>query len=105
MATKKKGAVRNKRAPARNKMKNAKPENYFILVTGSPMKNLKELVAQLSDMPDWVFVHHVNTSRNDFSNWIRDVLKEEDLAEDILKISTSKEMEYQILRFIVKKYI
>src|SRR3989344_2290179 len=64
----------------------AKPENYFILITGVPLKNLRELANSLETMNDWVFSHHVNDARNDFSNWMKEILKEDVLSEEIRHI-------------------
>jgi hypothetical protein len=84
---------------------NAKPEHYFILVTGVPLKNLKELANSLENMNDWVFSHHVNDSRNDFSNWIKDILGENELAEEIKSMKNIRQMEARILKHLVNKYL
>jgi len=87
-----------------NRLVSAKPEHYFILVTGVPLKSLKELVNSFETMNDWVFNHHVNESRNDFSNWIKDILKLEDLSTEIKEIRNIREMELKILKYIVNEY-
>jgi len=89
----------------RKKPKTAKPEKFFVLVTGVPIKNLKELVNNLETMNDWVFNHHVNDTRNDFSSWIKDVLDEEVLAKEIKDIRNIKEMENKILKYLVNTYL
>ena len=86
-------------------IRDAKPENYFVLVTGVPLKNLKELANKLEHMNDWVFRHHVNHERNDFSNWIRYVLKEDELAEEIEDIYDKQIMEVMIFKYIVNNYM
>ncbi len=83
----------------------AKPEHYFILVTGVPLKNLKELANSFETMADWVFIHHVNDARNDFAAWINDILKESELAEELKMIKNIREMELKILKHLVSKYI
>jgi hypothetical protein len=83
----------------------AKPEHYFILVTGIPLKNLKDLANTLETMNEWTFNHHVNDSRNDFSSWIKEILKEDDLSEEIKQIRNIKDMEIKILKHLVTKYI
>jgi hypothetical protein len=88
----------------RKKPVTAKPENYFVLVTGVPLKNLKELANALENMNDWVFHHHVNESRNDFSSWIKGILKEDELAEEVKSLN-SKDMEIRILQHLVNKYL
>jgi hypothetical protein len=83
----------------------AKPEHYFMLVTGIPLKNLKDLASSLETMNEWAFNHHVNDSRNDFSNWIKEILKEDELSEEIRQIRDIKEMEIKILKHLVTKYL
>ncbi|MBD3204483.1 hypothetical protein GF327_09405 [Candidatus Woesearchaeota archaeon] len=95
----------SKKKNSSKKLKNAKPDNYFILVTGALLKNLKELAHSFDTMNKWVFDHHVNEQRNDFSTWIRDILKEEDLAEEIRYIRDMKEMQVLIYKYIVNKYL
>ncbi|MFH2020140.1 MAG: DUF5752 family protein [archaeon] len=95
----------NAKAPLKNKPKNASPENYFILVTGVPVKNLKELANSFESMNDWVFNHHVNESRNDFAAWMHDILSEEELAQEISLIKEMKDMEHRILKHMVNKYL
>jgi outer membrane protein assembly factor BamA len=50
---------------------------------------MKELAKGLVTMSDEVFAHHANLERNDFSNWVRDVIKDEKLANDLAS-ATSK---------------
>ena len=83
----------------------AKPENYFILVTGVPLKNLKELANSIETMNDWVFNHHVNDTRNDFSTWVKDILKEDELAEEIRQLRNMRDVELRILKHLVIKYL
>ncbi len=83
----------------------AKPENYFILITGVPLKNLKELANSLETMNEWVFNHHVNEARNDFSNWVKDILNEKELAEEMKLIKNMKDMEIKILKHLATKYL
>ncbi|MEM3374755.1 MAG: DUF5752 family protein [Candidatus Woesearchaeota archaeon] len=87
------------------KIKDAKPEHYFILATGVPLKNIKELALALQTMDEWVFNHHVNEHRNDFSNWIKDIFNEDALAEELKEIKTIKETELKLLRYLVSKYL
>ncbi|MEM4398078.1 MAG: DUF5752 family protein, partial [Candidatus Woesearchaeota archaeon] len=87
------------------KIMDAKPEHYFILVTGVPLKNIKELALALQTMDEWVFHHHVNHERNDFSNWIKDIFNEDALAEELREIKNIHETEKKLLRHLVSKYL
>jgi hypothetical protein len=98
-------AQKKRKAIKQAKPTNAKPEHYFILITGVPLKNLKDLANSLETMNDWVFSHHVNDARNDFSSWISHVLKEEELSEEIMPIRNTKDMEIRILKHLVTKYV
>lgn len=105
MAKKRKTTSKTKSRSELKKPKTAKPENYFILVTGVPLKNLKELALACETMNDWVFNHHVNDSRNDFSSWIQHVLNEEELAEEIKLAHNPRDLEVIILRYLANKYL
>jgi len=62
---------------------NVHPDFNFKIKNGGEFKNLRELVKALDGMDDKIFQHHVNNKSNDFSNWIKDILKDEDLAEEL----------------------
>ncbi|MBN2368326.1 hypothetical protein JXC34_04865 [Candidatus Woesearchaeota archaeon] len=98
--------IKKRTANQKSKMPvNARPENYFILITGVPLKNLKELGNALETMNGWVFSHHVNESRNDFSSWVQSVLNEEELAEEIKNLKNMKDMEMRIFKHLVNRYL
>ncbi len=67
-------------------------ENYFFLIDGRKLKNLKELYNSLSEMEDSVFNHHVNEERNDFTNWIMYVFNNESLANKVQNAKTKTEL-------------
>ncbi len=55
------------------------------------IKNLTELVDCLTNMTEEVFRHHVTSEKNDFSNWVRDVLDDERLASKLKNVSNPSE--------------
>ena len=63
------------------------PAQYFYVNNGSVLHNLTDLLGELRTMDDFTFQHHVNAEKNDFSNWTRDILKNNALAK---KIASSK---------------
>lgn len=77
--------------------KNVAPDQVFYLSNGKVLNNLKELYHEMGQMPDDVFFHHVNTERNDFSTWVRDVMGEKALSAKITKAATPVMMK-EVLR-------
>jgi HD superfamily phosphohydrolase len=65
-------------------------EHKFWLVSGGELKNLEELSMALEQMPDDVFLHHVNESKNDFGEWVKNVIKDEELSDTMFKIKTKE---------------
>lgn len=55
-------------------------DKRFFVCDGSIIKNLKELGVVLKNMSDETFGYHVNEEKNDFSNWVKDVIGDEELA-------------------------
>ena len=78
------------------------PENYFRVANGTIVKNLKELDMAIENMGDETFNCHVNDVRNDCANWIRDVLKDEKLANYLLQTKERCRIQLLILRRIVE---
>lgn len=60
----------------------------FFCSDGCIDRNLAELSTCLAHMSQNVFNHHVNDTKNDFSTWIRDVLGDTTLADELL-VTTS----------------
>jgi len=58
---------------------------HFWCHDGKLIKNLGELEKALNDMSDETFHYHSGEGRNDFSNWIRDVVEDDKLANDLSK--------------------
>jgi hypothetical protein len=78
------------------------PENYFRVANGIVVKNLKELDKAIENMGDETFKCHVSEVRNDFSNWIREVIKDEKLADELLHTKDRYRTQLLILRRIVE---
>ncbi len=77
------------KAPAEKFLVKVPEEYVFWGRDGTVFRDMKELAEGLAAMSDDVFAHHVNAEKNDFSNWVRDVIKDEKLASD-LALATSK---------------
>jgi len=81
----------------------APEEKVFFLADGRRLKNLMELIDAFENMGDEVFRHHVNEAKNDFSKWINDVFKDEELADDMKKVENKVQAEIKMLKHIVKE--
>lgn len=75
-------------------------ENAFYLRSGKSARNLKELLAGVKAMGNSEYNHHVNSEKNDFSNWVNDVLKKPQLAKKIRQAKTKAEL-VKLLEFEV----
>ncbi len=66
---------------------------HFYVRDGRILKNLQELRAHLKgEMSDETFSYHCNSEKNDFANWIRDVIGDRKLATRIKRVRTRKTM-------------
>jgi len=69
-------------------LSDVKPEQCFWVHNGPIVRNLYELEKAMGHMDNGTFMHHAYNSRNDFANWVRDILKDGELAEDMLKVKS-----------------
>jgi len=77
-----------------------KPDKYFWLSNGKPIKDLNELSEVLKTIPKEVFENHVTKDKNDFSNWIKDVLKSDSLAKEIKDAKTAEKMQKYVDEYL-----
>jgi len=63
---------------------------HFYLANGTQIKSVKGLIDALDTMDDATFTSHVNSGKNDFAEWIRVVLNNNTLA-DQMRSQTTKE--------------
>lgn len=82
---------------AKRYMGSVAPEQCFWINNGPILKNLEELAAALPDISNESFHHHVNKEKNDFSNWISDIIGDKKLANELLS-SKSKDSMLKKLR-------
>ena len=60
------------------------PEQFtFRCRDGGMFWNLRDLARAVSSMPEDVFTFHVNDQKNDFANWIADVIGDRSLAREL----------------------
>jgi len=66
------------------------PNHEFNIHMGTSIKNLHELADALEIMDENTFKHHVTKGKNDFSNWVKDIIEDVELSKDLLKAKTRK---------------
>jgi hypothetical protein len=77
--------VKINKEEANRRLGDVPDEKHFWCHDGKLLKNLEELEKALIDMSDEIFHYHLGEGRNDFSNWIRDVVGDNRLANDLSK--------------------
>ena len=60
-------------------------EHVFRCHDGLILQGMKELGNALNSTADETYVFHANTENNDFTNWVRDIIKDDMLAKDLQK--------------------
>jgi len=60
------------------------PEEYvFLCHDGRVFRDMKELAEGLIAMSNETFAFHSSFEKHDFSNWVRDIIKDEKLASEL----------------------
>jgi len=84
MATKHRTAVKKGHKSNRRKILSDVPKDQaFYCCDGQTLLNLVALANALQQMSDEVYAYHANGEKNDFCNWIADVVTDEELAEEL----------------------
>jgi hypothetical protein len=78
----------DKAEEAKRLLSDVDPQKAFWLYGGKVLRNLNELSESLKSMTEEVFKYHVNKEKNDFANWINDVIGDIDLTKDLRKLKT-----------------
>ncbi len=82
----------NSKEDALKILSDVNPKHNFGVCDGNILKNINDLLSVLKKMNKNVFQAHVNKEKNDFANWINDIIKDEKLAKDISKTKEKKEV-------------
>jgi len=72
-------------------------EQSFHLSNGKVLRSFIELVDYVKEMPGDVYSYHVNDLKNDFANWIKDVINEPKLAKSLIRIKKQETFAKKIL--------
>ncbi len=75
-------------------------DKHFYGRDGRVLKNLVELYAFVKGCGDDTLRHHVDGSKNDFANWVRGVIGDEELAEKLENCVIRQPMQYRLLKRI-----
>lgn len=70
---------------------------------GQILSNLADLSFAIGSMDDSIFLHHVNDERNDFADWVEQVLGDEECAK-ALRRSGKKSQAQKIVDLHLSKY-
>jgi hypothetical protein len=68
---------------------NVPEEHVFRCFDGRTFRSMGELSEAFTSMSEETFSFHANPDNNDFSSWVRDIIKDEKLARDLAKSITS----------------
>lgn len=77
--------VKISKEEARRRLGDAPDEKRFWCHDGKSIRSLDELGTALNDMSDEIFHYHSGEQRKDFSKWVREVVGDEKLANDLSK--------------------
>jgi hypothetical protein len=72
----------------RMRLEDVPGDKVFWCSDGKVIKNLKELASALKEMTEEIYLRHANGEKNDFSNWVRDVIGDVTLAYQLKKAKT-----------------
>ncbi|MEK6974174.1 MAG: hypothetical protein AABW41_02995 [Nanoarchaeota archaeon] len=75
---------RTKKQEAARILQNVPGESVFWAKNGAVLRNVEDLALNIGAMSNEQYSHHVNYEKNDFSSWLREVVKDEILAKDIM---------------------
>lgn len=77
-------------------------EACFFVYESGPICSLSDLVASLKTMPGSTYLYHANQEKNDFANWVRVTLGDDQLSDE-LKKAKNIERAIKIVNFRIKE--
>ncbi len=60
-------------------------EHLFWCHDGRVFRDMSDLARALDTMSEEVFSYHANVEKNDFANWVRDVIGDQQLADELVR--------------------
>jgi hypothetical protein len=81
-----------KKALSQKVLADCRPDWAFWVCNGQVLRNIHELASAIENMNDGTFFYHVNdeNNKNDFAQWILDVIQDGELAHKLKKIRNRK---------------
>ena len=76
------------KATASKRLADVPPEKQFWCADGQCLPNLSALETALRQISDATFRYHSNETKSDFNHWVRDVIGDDKLANDLQKSHT-----------------
>ncbi|MEK6946644.1 MAG: hypothetical protein AABX32_03470 [Nanoarchaeota archaeon] len=83
---------RTSKEDAKNILSNVPEDKVFWLNNGGVLRNLQELSSALADISEETFGYYVNNEKNDFKNWVNDVIGDKKLADEIAKTKSKEHL-------------
>lgn len=80
-----------------------KPEKQFWLDQNARISGLYGFLKELNDMSNVEFKNIIKNRKEELLNWIKDILKEENLAEELKNVDDKKQMQNIIMTYLLKK--
>jgi len=66
---------------------------YFYVCDGEVLKSVEDLAGSLEhQMSDDTFRYHCNTEKNDFANWVSEIIGDKKLSKTIAKAKSKEAM-------------
>jgi len=76
---------------AERRLADVPDQHVFWCHDGQVFHNLRELKDALEMMSDEAYAYHANKEKNDFSNWIKDIIGDDKLARDLTRASDRRQ--------------
>src|SRR3989344_4354227 len=98
MAKKQKAEDKKNEIVEKKLLSTAPEQHHFFVADGTRIGNLPQLVGALETMHEDTYNFHANSERNDFSNWVRDIFQDDELAESLKTIATKTEAQLVVAK-------
>ena len=69
-------------------LKDVSGDKVFWCHDGRVVRNMAELANALKEMPNDVFEYHLNSEKNDFSTWVREVIGDTALSGQLSRVAS-----------------